>query len=609
MGQIFCAVGDISRFCFNENLDWNHYLSGESKELFDHPETYFQKNIFSFTLKIKKTKGKNILLKENHVFIWAGDIYNRKKIYELLSCCNRSDLENMDDIELVAEIYYKRGTNNFANDIIGDYVVCVVDINSSEVWCIRSPFGLHSLYYWFDKGSFVCCTSLDLIIKKLGSGFHTNSNHFFNYMSQYLATPYSGQIPLTPYENVFSLKPSYCVTYDTVSCQTKLLWVPKIIEIKYATDHEYYEHFKHLFKDALLGILNSQPNREWGLNLSGGVDSSAVACMLNQLVVNGETSIKPTLYHYHHFGSGDEIEYAKEVARYIDSELVTIPAEKSLLDFSMYRSVSTTLPSPQLFHLTKSSIIDNSSKIMLSGLGGDSILNGNPIHLANLLKKFQLITLVKQTNNMKKALESNFVSTFLSFAIKPLLPSAKTNYPTFFDTILHDNFSPRVKGAVDGASLSIPNIYSDPASQHDYKYLMEIDQWVAENSILDTARSPFLNVELVEFCLSVPGYLRHDGKRDKLMIRKSMENILPKEIVMRSTKSFVDDDIALSIKKNWAEINEITRDPILEQLNVLKPKSLRDIFILLREGSLRQIVPALSAIQLELWLRSVLRVA
>src|SRR4030095_15633203 len=58
-------------------------------------------------------------------------------------------------------------------------------------------------------------------------------------------------------------------------------------EIRYGSDAEYEEHFRHLFTEAVRCCLRS--DRPVWSDLSGGLDSSSIVCVADQLIKSGKT--------------------------------------------------------------------------------------------------------------------------------------------------------------------------------------------------------------------------------------------------------------------------------------------------------------------------------
>ena len=52
------------------------------------------------------------------------------------------------------------------------------------------------------------------------------------------------------------------------------------------------------------------------------------------------------------------------------------------------------------------------------------------------------------------------------------------------------------------------------------------------------ARSPFLNIDMVELALSIPSKYKIKNKIPKYILKKSFERILPKEVLYRKKMGF-----------------------------------------------------------------------
>ena len=84
-------------------------------------------------------------------------------------------------------------------------------------------------------------------------------------------------------------------------------------------------------------------------------------------------------------------------------------------------------------------------------------------------------------------------------------------------------------------------------------------------------RVPFLDKEIVEFASKLPLGLKHNGKWGKYLIRKSMEDIVPKEILFGEKRVF------FTPLKKWFDsglrefaVDKLSKTEIFEKGNVLK---------------------------------------
>jgi asparagine synthase (glutamine-hydrolysing) len=65
-------------------------------------------------------------------------------------------------------------------------------------------------------------------------------------------------------------------------------------------------------------------------------------------------------------------------------------------------------------------------------------------------------------------------------------------------------------------------------------------------------RDPFMDVRLIEFCLSLPAAQLQQNGWPKIILRRAMGNLLPEEVLWRRGKEHLGWDFTLSFFNNWA---------------------------------------------------------
>ena len=176
--------------------------------------------------------------------------------------------------------------------------------------------------------------------------------------------------------------------------------------IRYKTDAEYEEHFRHVFRQSVQRRLRS--DSPVLAELSGGLDSSSIVCMADDILANegAETPRLDTLSYYDKTEpSGDDWTYFQKVEAkrgragfHIDgSRLGTSPDSLACTDFC-------PLPGPLGFGRTvdterADAVRGGRYRAVLSGIGGDEFTGGVPdprTQLADLIVQLKLVSLAKQ---------------------------------------------------------------------------------------------------------------------------------------------------------------------------------------------------------------------
>jgi asparagine synthase (glutamine-hydrolysing) len=108
------------------------------------------------------------------------------------------------------------------------------------------------------------------------------------------------------------------------------------------------------------------------------------------------------------------------------------------------------------------------------------------------------------------------------------------------------------------------------------------------------ARSPFLNNEMVQLALSIPGEYKIKNGVNKYILKKSLERILPNEILYRKKMGFnlpirewAKDTIYNGVKDNIVQFNSDTNLFNLDEVNSQLKLYPRNRWHLLQKSSLQ----------------------
>ena len=149
------------------------------------------------------------------------------------------------------------------------------------------------------------------------------------------------------------------------------------------------------------------------------------------------------------------------------------------------------------------------------------------------------------------------------------------------------------------------NKVKTPHEKRLYTNLMFADQWTnTGNSILDV-RMPFVDYELVEFCLFLNNKYKTNEGFTKYILRETMKNIIPNEILQRKDKGTLENSIARSIETSWEALLSITEINYLEKAGILRAGTIRKFLYLLKSSSSVYAYQMIMILELEFWLKSI----
>jgi len=300
-----------------------------------------------------------------------------------------------------------------------------------------------------------------------------------------------------------------------------------------------------------------------GAFLSGGIDSSAICYFYNKHY--------PGALHTFSVGfkekSYNELPYAQHVAKhlgtnhhniYIDERVVSwLPELVEYFDEPF--GDSSMVP---IFFVSK--LARSYVKVVLVGDGADELMAGYETYIADrfikLYKKFPY-RIQKVIADFIERLPPSFAKVsieqklkrFVRYAGEPDNVSSHALWRCIFDSkaisgLLKKEFLVEAERTeVLSSYRSIVKQYGLGETTNDFCYLdfvnylpadmlVKVDRMSMMNSL--EARPPFLDQEFIKYAFSIPSEYKLRGLTTKYLMKKSMNNLLPKEIISRSKKGF-----------------------------------------------------------------------
>src|SRR5258708_557785 len=260
---------------------------------------------------------------------------------------------------------------------------------------------IRHIFYYSKKDRIWWSTDLGSLVLLSGDKFQIDDQ----YIAGYLA--HAPDAHLTPYREIREVPPGQFARFRNGSAMTERFWhFDARSRIRYKTDAEYEEHFRHVFRQSVQRRLRS--DSPILSELSGGLDSSSIVCMADDILAKegAETPRLDTLSYYDKTEpSGDDWTYFHKVETqrgragiHIDgSRLGTSPDSLACTEFCPLPGglgYGETLDTERAGAVRR-----GGHRTVFSGIGGDEFLGGLPhpsAHLADLLVQCKLVTLARQ---------------------------------------------------------------------------------------------------------------------------------------------------------------------------------------------------------------------
>jgi asparagine synthase (glutamine-hydrolysing) len=369
-------------------------------------------------------------------------------------------------------------------------------------------------------------------------------------------------------------------------------WYDLVTKQYKGTFEQASQKFEEIFKSAI--ALHIRADVPVGTALSGGLDSSAIVCEINNLLrKQGGEHLQKTFSSC----SSDErysekkwmgiiIEYTKVDAHFVfpkGEDIFKLTPELIWYHDEPYQSQSAFLG----YHVFKSAKINNVT-VLINGQGADEYLGGyGQFTAARFRKMFYHLEWTKLINEIHNS--GYFVKYTYPFAFKVILSSI---LPVFLKSFLADRFGPyqQIKKIIDynrlNSTKKSPNEFIPVCREtvQDiskyvtfYSSLPKYLKWEDRNSMANSveARVPFLDYRLVEFAYNLPNdYLDFQGET-KRILRQGLKNILPDKIKNRKDKKgFITPEEGWVKEDNPALFRSKIEEAIKITKGIIKPEAL-----------------------------------
>jgi asparagine synthase (glutamine-hydrolysing) len=274
-------------------LFFDHPIGLGHRQLFTTPESLFEQQPIA----------------QNGCIITAdARIDNRDELGPLLGFSS-TDLISISDAQLILYAYLKWGRDCTAR-LLGDFAFAIWDSKLQSLFCARDPFGVKLFYYTLTRDWFIFGSEIKTIF------CHPDVLPVLN--EQWLAEFFVPTAEITDYASTFfsgiqRLPPAHSLSISKSSdCFLKYWQLDPDRETYYPNPDDYAARLKEEFTQAVRRRLRSA--YPVGSTLSGGLDSSSIACTARD-ILHAESNDSLNTYSaiFQDAPNADESDYIKAV--------------------------------------------------------------------------------------------------------------------------------------------------------------------------------------------------------------------------------------------------------------------------------------------------------
>ncbi len=559
-----------------------------------------------------KSETQPVLSREGHVLCWDGRLDNRR---ELIPELKDYDLADLTDVAIVLAAF-RKWNQDFVPRLIGDFALSLWDNHGQTLFLARDPAGARPLYYHLTAETIIWSSELTPLIEFPSVQLEINDDYVAGFLGL------SIEPSATPYKYVRAVPPGHVAKLTKGSLEIKRFWeLNPNRQIRYKTDAEYEEHFRYLFREAVRCRL--RVNGPAWATLSGGLDSSSIVCMADEILASGEadaSKVETVSYVYDESTSCDELNFV-EVIEKSRGRAGTYLSEG---DYPLLRVFphDSDLTYPDFIDcffarhqgLSKA-MSEDGARVLITGHGGDEVLGSgaNPFfELADLLLQGKFIRLNQSLRAWSKFQRKSYLSMVLRDLAIPLMPRSVQIFcgvvpkhlqlPPWFDP----EFVARTR--LRERNFHFPNIFNFklPSERAQAGGFLSAVGFVSKASLRTRGgielSHPYLDRRLVEFLQAIPHEQRIRPGETRSLMRRALRGLVPEKVLNRQTKRGPEEAMLRAIVREWPQLQAMFSSPRVQDHGYMNAELLLAAFERALHGCKTSSFTA--TICLELWLRA-----
>jgi asparagine synthase (glutamine-hydrolysing) len=490
---------------------------------------------------------------------YNGELYNfpaLKAQLEREGVRFRSDC----DTEVLLAMYARHGAECL-RFLSGIFAFAVWDAERGELFLARDRLGVKPLYYAIERGVFYFASELKALLPAIGPP-RVSHTALADYLT-FLWTP----DPETLLEGVHRLPPGHFATFSGGRLSIREYW-----DMRYPVDarpeDEWVEALHHDVRTAVKRQMISDV--PLGSFLSGGVDSSAVVAAM------AGTGKRVTTYtvgfsddDLGHEIVPDDVSYARKMGQLFDvayNERILEARVVELLPKLVWHLDDPVADPAAITTYLICSAAREKLKVILSGMGGDELFAGYPRYLAAQIGRFVDVLPVGLRSLLRGTLEPRLTlgppgrlrgpRRNLMKALRGLDSDPVERYLVYSSYYRSDELDRLL-----GRDLR-ENVAGHDPFRHHRRYLERAptENWLNRLLYLDLktflpclnlaytdkmsmaasteVRVPLLDDELLTLAGRLPPSLKLRGFTRKYAFKRSLESVLPQDVIWRRKAGF-----------------------------------------------------------------------
>lgn len=491
---------------------------------------------------------------EDVAIVFNGAIYNYLELRRELIGFGHP-IHSYSDTEVILYAWRQWGSD-CVDRFLGMFAFAIWDRKTKTLFCARDPVGIKPFYYADTASGFVFASEIKGVLASGCINAGTDPSGLRDYLTFQFCLD-----DRTLFAGIQRLEPGHWLMLR-VDGRNRRLTISRYWDVAYGDDREWTEEaavdeLGRLLEDAVRIHLRSDV--PIGAHLSGGLDSSAVACLASSLL-RGER-LQTFTGSFREGPEFDETHYARAVAEKIGARynetIISGDEFASLMPRLMYMMDEPVAGPGLIPQYYVSKLAAESVKVVLGGQGGDEVFVGYARYLIPYLE-LALRSAIDGSPDADLTLADMAPNLNVLGSYKPLLTQIwssglfedpASRYYALVDRshgmrelfnrdVWASDYDPRdsynrIFGRPDRAGLVERMTYFD--LKGSLPALLHVEDRTSMAVSIES-RVPLLDHRLVELAARIPTRIKFASGRLKHVFRESVRNIVPRAILDRKDK-------------------------------------------------------------------------
>jgi asparagine synthase (glutamine-hydrolysing) len=465
--------------------------------------------------------------------VFNGEIYNFKDL--------KLDLQNIGhkfysntDTEVILKAYTEWGYGAFEK-FNGMWSFAILDKLKKKILICRDRYGVKPCYFANNNNKFIFSSEIKGILS-------SNEYYALDNNKILLSDKSKEKLFTTDYANIDIVQPGffYEISLTNQSIKKNRWWsgldnIPKI--------SKNYKFIKEEFREKLIQATKIRlvSDTKIATSLSGGIDSSVIFSILNSFKFKNQADLNPFILKYDGMKTLDAAISLSKLNNKIPS-IIEVNEHDTLTNLSkLLSSIEITTPFTKQYKLYQAQK-KLGFRVSIDGHGADESLGGYANNIENfalyfqnnLANSYEAIIRSNGVERLKKSLKNYALADNLrkfKIDIDSQFTKPNINKNRYVEQIFEHEFPDSLYKdlkELKNFSFDFQILYLDTNYGHLQWLLNKWDKASMANSV--EIRSPFLDWNVFQFCISLPAEYKIMDGVNKSILRDTFKDKLTNEI-------------------------------------------------------------------------------